>query len=130
MTTVLSLEIFLRIPRDFSLLVGRTGIQGKFLGDYYSGEAEISVQSLIEAQRKLSISRNHFERVVGSLFVAGLLQERLSALSDHELGQLMFDYVSDDMNVFSPELAICQVATERLLGRPVQTDENNKLGGY
>ena len=91
---------------------------------------EISVQGLIEAQRKLSISRNRFERVVGSLFVAGLLEERLSACGDHEVGQLMVEFVWNDMNVFSPELAIFQTATERLLGRPVQPDENNKLGGY
>ena len=94
-----------------------------------SGEAEIKVRDLIEAQRKLSISRNPFERVVGSLFAAGLLKERLSELTNHEIGQLMVDSVLDNMNVFSSELAICQAATERLLGGPVQPDENNKLGG-
>ena len=95
-----------------------------------SSESEISVQDLIQVQRQLSISRNRFERVVGSLFVAGFLQERLSELSDPEVGQLMVDYVLDDMNVFSSELAICQVATERLLGSSIQIDDNNTLGGY
>ena len=100
------------------------------MGHDLSGKSEISVHDLIETQRKLSISRNRFERVVGSLFVAGLLQERLFALADHELGQLMVDFVWNDMDVLSPEMTICQVATERLLGSSVQPDENDKLGGY
>jgi len=95
-----------------------------------SGESEIGVERLIQEQRRLAHSENRFERVVGSLFVAGLLQERLSALADHELGQLMVTFVWKDMNVFSPEMTICQVATERLLGSSVQSDENDKLGGY
>jgi hypothetical protein len=83
--------------------------------DYYSGEEEISVEGLIEEQRRLSASKNPFERVVGTLCVAGLLKERLAALPDEAVGQLMFDYVWNDMNVFSPELTICEVASERLL---------------
>lgn len=92
-----------------------------------SGEAEISVQDLIEAQHKLSASANPFERVVGSLFAAGLLKERLSALKDHEIGQLMFDYVWNDMNIFGPEMTICEVATERLLDSSsyVKTQKEN-----
>jgi hypothetical protein len=82
---------------------------------YYSGEEEISVEGLIEEQRKLAHSKNPFERVVGTLCVAGLLKQRLAALPDAALGQLMFDYVWNDMNVFSPELTICEVATERVL---------------
>jgi hypothetical protein len=31
------------------------------------------------------------------------------------VGQLMFNNVCNEMNVFSPELTICEVATERLL---------------
>ena len=94
------------------------------------GESEISVEKLIQEQRRLAHSENRFERVVGSLLVAGLLKERLSALSDHEVGKLMFDYVWKDMNIFTPELTICEIATERLLASSVQSDENNRLGGY
>jgi len=83
--------------------------------DYCSGEEGISVEGLIDTQRRLSASKNPFERVVGTLCVAGLLKRRLSALSDAAVGQLMFDYVWNDMHVFSPELTICEVATERLL---------------
>ena len=82
--------------------------------DDYSGEEEISVEGLIEAQRRLSASNNPFERVVGTLCVAGLLKQRLAALPDEALAQLIVDYVWNDMNVFSPELTICEAATERL----------------
>jgi hypothetical protein len=80
-----------------------------------SGKEKISVEGLIEEQRRLSASENPFERVVGTLCVAGLLKQGLAALTDAEVGQLMFDYVCDEMNVFGPELTICQEATERLL---------------
>ena len=80
-----------------------------------SGEEEISVVGLIEEQRRLSASKNCFERVVGSLVASGLLKQRLAALTDAAVGQLMFDYVCDEMNVFDPELTICQEACERLL---------------
>ena len=83
--------------------------------DYRSGEERISVEGLIDTQRRLSASKNPFERVIGTLCVAGLLKRRLAALSDAAVGQLMFDYVWNDMHVFSPELTICQVATDRLL---------------
>jgi hypothetical protein len=82
--------------------------------DYQCGEEEISVESLIEEERRLSVSKNPFKRVVGSLCVAGALKERLAALSDAMIGRLMFTYVLDDLNLLSPELTICQAATERL----------------
>ena len=96
--------------------------------DYYSGEEEISVEGLIEAQRTLSLSRNPFKRVVGSLCVSGILKARLAALPDEALAQLMFDHVWNQLGIFGPELAICQVATERLLGRPLQAGEDDELG--
>src|ERR1035438_8126763 len=65
-------------------------------------------------QRTRVIS-NPFERVVGSLCLAALLKERLAALTDAAVGQLMSRYVLDDLNVFSPETTICEVATERLI---------------
>ena len=97
--------------------------------DYYSGEEEISVEGLIDAQRRLWVSKNPFERVVGTLCVAGLLKQRLAALTDAAVGKLMFDHVWNDMNIFSPELTICQAATERLLGSSVQAGEDDELGG-
>ena len=83
------------------------------MDDYRS--AELEIEDLIELQRRLMHSENRFERVIGTLCVAGLLKERLEAVSDRAVGQLMFDYVWNDMNALSPELTICEVATDRLL---------------
>jgi hypothetical protein len=79
-----------------------------------------TVEELIEAQRKCSVSPNPFERVVGSLLMAARLKQRLAALTDAAVGQLMFERVWNVVDVFSPEMAICQVATERLIRKPVK----------
>ena len=94
---------------------------------YYSGEEKISLEDIIEEQRRLSASANPFERVVGSLCVAGLLQQRLAELTDAAVGQLMFDYLWNEMNLLSPEMTICQAATERLLSSSsvVTTEKEN-----
>lgn len=96
--------------------------------DHCSAET-MSIEGLIGLQRTLSRSRNPFERVVGTLCVAAALKERLAALSDAMIGRLMFTYVLDDLNLLSPTIVICQVATERLLGTPVRDGENEELGG-
>ena len=83
--------------------------------DYYGEEKEISVEGFIEEQRRLARSKTFFEKVVGTLCVAALLKERLAALTDAAVGQLMSRYVLDHLNVFSPETTICEVATERLI---------------
>ena len=57
---------------------------------YYGGEEEISVGGFIEEQRRLSVSQNPFERVVGSLCAAGMRKKRLVALPDTMIGRLMF----------------------------------------
>lgn len=76
---------------------------------------ETRIQALIEEQRHLAASKINFNRVIGSLLVAGLLKQRLALLSNEAIGQLMFDAVWNVIDVLSPELAICQAATERLL---------------
>lgn len=75
---------------------------------------ETSIEGLIEQQRRLACSDNPFERVFGSLLVAGLLKQKLALLTNEAVGQLMFDVVWSVLDVFSPELTICQAATERL----------------
>jgi hypothetical protein len=97
----------------FLASTGYNGNAGGCVPDDY-GEEEISLGVLIE-QRSLAHSKNPFERVVGTLCVAGLLKQSLAALPDAALGQLMSRYVLDDLNVFSPETTICEVATERLI---------------
>jgi hypothetical protein len=78
------------------------------------GIEDTSIEPLIEEQRRLACSKNPFARVIGSLLMAGLLKQKLALLSNDAVGQLMFDVVWNVMDVFSPELAICQAATERL----------------
>jgi len=75
---------------------------------------ETTTEGLIEQQRRLACSDNPFERVFGSLLVAGLLKQKLALLSNDAVGRLMFDVVWNVLDVFSPELTICQAATERL----------------
>lgn len=82
---------------------------------------------LIQEQRRLASSKNPFERVIGSLLVAGLLKQKLALLPSEAVGQLMFDVVWNVMDVFSPELTICEVATERLLRR--FTKQTHHQGG-
>ena len=75
-----------------------------------------SVEKLIEQQHRCSVSPNPLERVVGSLLMAARLQQKLVALSDKALGHLILTHVWNELNLLSPEMAICQAATERLLG--------------
>jgi hypothetical protein len=78
---------------------------------HYSG---LSVEGLIEEQRRLSASKNPFERVVVALCVAGLLKERLAAFTDAAVGQLMSDHVWSELNLLGPESVIVEIASERL----------------
>ena len=71
------------------------------------------MEGLIEAQRRLSVSKNKFEQVIGTLYVAGLLKQRLAELPNDAIGHLM-EFVSNELGAFSPELVICVAAIERL----------------
>jgi atypical dual specificity phosphatase len=93
--------------------IGRTGVRGNLVEQ---NREDITVDALIEEQRRLAHSKNPLERVVGSLCVAARLKRSLAALPDAAVGQLMFDFVWNELNLLSPEMAICQEATERLLG--------------
>ena len=84
---------------------------------HHNGNKEIRIDALIEEQRRLSVSKNPFERVVGALRLAGLLKKELASLSDKSIGQLMFDHLWNELNLLSPEMTICSEATERLLER-------------
>jgi hypothetical protein len=75
---------------------------------------EPSIWGLIEMQRRLARSKNHFIQRMGTLVSAGVLDRRLSELTDRQLGQLMFEKVGRDSTVFEPELMICNQATQRL----------------
>jgi hypothetical protein len=83
------------------------------------GEEEISVEGLIEEQRKLAHSTNPFERVIGTLCLASLLKQRLAALPDAAVGRLMSTYVLDGLNLLGPESVIVEIGSERLLGSAI-----------
>ena len=87
---------------------------------------EISIDALIEEQRRRAGSKNPLERIVGALSLAGALKKELASLPDKSIGQLMFDHVWNELNLLSPEMTICQVATERLIDSSVvkTTKEN------
>ena len=77
-------------------------------------EQEITVCDLVEIQRMLANSENPFERLVGTLFVAGTLDIRLAKLTDRQIGQLMFDHFRNHLGILLPETTICEHATQRL----------------
>ena len=82
---------------------------------YYNGEEEISVDVLIEEQRKLAHSTNPFEQVVGSLCVAAILKERLVGLPNSTISQLLTDQIWSQLNLLGPESVIVEIASERLI---------------
>lgn len=47
--------------------------------------------------------------------MTGVLDRRLTELTDRQIGQLMVDHVGHEFPVFQPETAILQQATQRLL---------------
>ena len=96
--------------------------------DYHSKES-MGIEGLVGLQRRLSASKNPFERVIGTLCVAGLLKERLAAFTDAEVGQLMLDHVWSDLNLLGPESVIVEIASERLLHSspvPIKNTKENR----
>ena len=83
--------------------------------DYDGEEQDITVEGLIEEQRRLSHSKNPFERVVGSLCVAAILKKQLLGLPNSTIGRLMTDYVWSGLNLLGPESVIVEIASERLI---------------
>jgi hypothetical protein len=77
-------------------------------------DKDITVSELIEIQRRLARAEKPFDRLVGTLWAAGTLESRLAQLTDHQIGQLLTDFVDDQLGLFEPEMTICQQATRRL----------------
>ena len=83
--------------------------------DYYSGEQEISVETLIEEQRSLAHCKNFCERVLGSLCIGAILKEQLVGLPNSTISQLLTDHIWSDLNLLGPESVIVEIASERLI---------------
>jgi len=77
----------------------------------------ITVDALIEEQRRLSASTNPFERVLGSLCIGAILKEQLVGLPNSTISQLVTDHIWSDMNLLGPESVIVEIASERLIER-------------
>ena len=82
---------------------------------YQCGEEEISVEGLIEEQRKLAHSTNPFERVVGSLCIGTILKEQLVRLPNSAISRLMTDQIWSQLSLLKPESVIVELASERLV---------------
>ena len=79
-------------------------------------DSAIGVRALVEVQRTLMNSKRPFRRVMGTLWIDEMLKSRLARLTDKQIAQLMCDYVWSELTLFSPEAAICDLATQRLFG--------------
>jgi hypothetical protein len=77
-----------------------------------------SIRDLMHIQTDLSQGTEPYERVVGALFAAGVLRARLDDLSDAQIGELVFDYVLDQLDLLAPEIVLCQGAIDQLLRSP------------
>jgi len=77
-------------------------------------DENLRVADLIQVQRIISNSEQRFERVVGTLFFAGILKERLALLTDRQIGQLVSDCVSNQLGLLDPAMTICEHAAQRL----------------
>ncbi len=98
----------------FVASTGYNGNAGGCVPDYY-GEEEISVESLIETQRRLSHSKDDCERVLGSLCNGAILKEQLAGLPNSTISQLLTDQIWSQMNLLGPESVIIEIASERLV---------------
>lgn len=104
-----------RIQRgDFVVLTAASSSVGLAAIERQPTEERRSIRRLIELQRRLMASNNPFQRCVGTLLAAGVLDRHLDALSDRQVGQLMFDEVGNDLGIAQPEATICHQATRRL----------------
>jgi hypothetical protein len=104
-------------PHSYRFLAstGYNSNAGECVRDYQCGEEEISVDVLIEEQRRLSHSKNLCERVVGSLCVGAILKKQLMELPNSTISQLMTDHIWCQLNLLGPESVIVEIASERLI---------------
>jgi hypothetical protein len=78
------------------------------------GNASLTIQELIEEQRRRLRSANPAERLAAALLIPNLLRERLNELGDWQIAKLLDDEVWSNLNLLAPESTICLVAADRL----------------
>jgi hypothetical protein len=74
---------------------------------------ELSTQDLIKRQQKLGASPLVVDRLT-AMVVGRTLSARLHALSDRQIGQLLFDFCWAELYVDGPELSMVTQAIDRL----------------
>jgi hypothetical protein len=86
----------------------------RFYVDCEWGNACLTIQELIEEQRRRLRSANPVERLAAALLIPNLLRERLDELGDWQIAELLDDEVWSNLNLLAPESTICLVAADRL----------------
>jgi hypothetical protein len=81
----------------------------------------LAIQALIQWQRQLASSVAPAERF-HTLWVAALLDQRLSECRDYQIGAAIV-LVQEHFSIFEPEFAICEYAKLRLLDSPTAIKE-------
>jgi hypothetical protein len=77
-------------------------------------EGNVTIQELIDEQRKRVGSRNPAERLAAALLISAELSRRLRLLGDSEIAQLLDDEVCGNLSILSPEATVCTEAVLRL----------------
>ena len=74
----------------------------------------MTIQELIEEQRRRVCSSDPAERFAAALLIPGELSKRLRLFSSFRLGELLEHEVCSNLNLLAPELTVCAEAAERL----------------
>ncbi len=90
--------------------------------------ASLTIQELIEEQRRRLSSANPAERLAAALLIPGVLAKRLRLLDDPQLAQLVEDEVWSRMNLLAPESTVCLAAVDRLRGHVNCSPERKPFG--
>jgi hypothetical protein len=82
--------------------------------EFHDGFGEdLSTHDLIKRQQKLSASPLVIDRL-SAIALGGTLHDRLNAMSDRQIGQLIFDFCWVQMYMEGPELSLVTQAIDRL----------------
>ena len=74
----------------------------------------MTIQELIEEQRRRVHSSDPAERFAAALLLPAELAKRLRTLTNFHLGELLEHEVCSNLNLLAPELTVCDEAAERL----------------
>jgi hypothetical protein len=96
----------------------------RFYVPYDWGNLSLTIQQLIEEQRRRLRSNNPAERLAAAMLIPGVLATSLGQLDDCQIGQLLEDEVWSNLNLLAPEATICLAAADRLRGHQHKPNES------